>query len=261
MTDPTTDLPATEWLVQSLRLTCFPDPSQFPSEQNWWREIFGMAADQRTVKPRESLIAEEGEYQGKRLALVVQPLRVNWELTPREELDESVDIPLLGPLSKVLPDLRTIAQKWFSLASCPPLRRIAFGARLVERVQDLHTAYNRLAHYLPCVDLDPDDAADFLFQINRPRPSVTGSPDLRINRLATWSAVRWQLTFVQSVSGTSVGGQALLGYGVQLLLDINTDAALSDNLPADRLLPLFDELQGLGEEIARHGDVGRTVRN
>src|SRR5436190_1193852 len=70
-----------------------------------------------------------------------------------------------------------------------PITRLAFGAVLAQPTEDRHSGYVQIAKYLPSIRLDVDGSSDFLFQINRPRPSRVGIENLLINRLARWSVL------------------------------------------------------------------------
>jgi len=162
---------------------------------------------------------------------------------------------MLGPLPEAFPLIRDHARRWFELQSCPKLKRIAFGARLFQPVPDRKTGYQTIRSYVSYVDLDIEGSSDFLYQINRPRPSQSGIAGLDINRLCVWSVARWQVALMQGPLQQMSLTESTEGYGVQLQLDINTDPHYGDVLPQDHLVAIFSELVDLGEEIAHRGDV------
>ena len=140
------------------------------------------------------------------------------------------------------------------LKSCPPVTRLALGAVLVKPVSDLDAGYTELSRYLPGVKLDFQQATDFLYQINRFRPSSSVS-GVVVNRLTKWA---------MSVSG-SIGISLTPGSGVvvpsgppqyacRLELDINS-APSADSIDTVKVGDLFREFVDLGYEIAEKGDI------
>jgi hypothetical protein len=146
--------------------------------------------------------------------------------------------------------------RWLSDSQIPAVTRLAFGAVIVYPVQDRETGYQVLNPYLPSVDVDPDGAFDFLYQINRPRDSSTGIESLRVNRLSRWSVV--QQVYTTFELGARPGRVLALSpqqLACRLELDINTTSDFSGILPADKLPDLFQELVDLGEEIIAKGEL------
>ena len=131
----------------------------------------------------------------------------------------------------------------------------AFGAVLLRPVENRQAGYQQIAAYLPHVQLDPEGASDFLYQINRPRNSNSGIPDLRINRLSKWSiAASMESTFsFGSTSAAHFPGPR--HFACRLELDINTVPDFRDELAREQLPQIFQELVDLGKEIAKAGDI------
>jgi hypothetical protein len=78
--------------------------------------------------------------------------------------------------------------RWLEL-DLPTIKRISFAGKLIQRMPDRDSGYRRIAEYLPDVRLDPE-STDFLYRVNRKRLSNSGTPDLLINRLSTWSVMK-----------------------------------------------------------------------
>ena len=107
-----------------------------------------------------------------------------------------------------------------------------------------------LRGYLPAVEISVD-SSDFLYQINRRRPSrvVDG---ITLNRLSKWS--------VQKAQGVTVLGDGTverqpIEFSCRTELDINSAPEHTDELPKACLQDLFIECVELADELAVRGDV------
>jgi hypothetical protein len=198
-----------------------------------------------------------GTFREAKLILQIQPGRINWALTAADSDSSSEDgIPNLDDLPSAAEALSDVCSGWFRIA--PPLRRLAFGAELLRNVADRAEAYSLLSRNLPGVQIDAAGSTDFLYRINRPRPTKTGVPDLTINRLSTWSAVLLQRLQVElgGITGTSAARPVGRGdHFCRLELDINTTAEFKSDLPSGSLKTIYDELVGSALEICEQGDV------
>src|SRR5208282_50763 len=72
----------------------------------------------------------------------------------------------------------------------PPAIRLAYGAILLQPVDNRETGYLRLGELASAVKIDPK-SEDFFYQINRPRESTT-LKNMRLNRLSKWSVALFQ---------------------------------------------------------------------
>jgi len=245
----------TAWQAQYLRLITFPTEPWVAREQNWWQDLAGAEPESSTRKRHEREVV--GIYQGFSLSLSIDLLRIQWSMAPR--IDPSVaqdQPPTLGQFIE--------RQNWFTglmnewLVQCPPVKRIAFAGTLLQPVQDHAEGYRRLDQYLRCVDVDPN-SSDLMYRVNRRSPSVTGIPDLSMNRLSTWSVARITMAIgVQLLGdlGYQTGQQMVRDdtFACALDLDINTAPEFPRELPHDDLPRIFTELADLGVEIATRGD-------
>ena len=210
----------------------------------------GAEPAERAEQPRLGQLHEAGPFGHGLLRLVTEPTRIEWryEAGESEENEAGLLRPLTDELNQWIPSM----SRW--LESAPDLTRIAFGGVLVQEVPDKETGYRLLSSMLPAVRLEPA-SSDFLYRINRPRPSRV-DPKVRINRLTTWS-----VRFVARFGIRILGGRALppeLGprrHAVRLELDINTPAEYEGPLRKDRLVAWFQELVEFGKEIAEKGDI------
>jgi hypothetical protein len=163
------------------------------------------------------------------------------------------EIPVLGPFIETLEVFLGLTNRWFELETCPPLVRLAFGAVLLQPVENQTQGYEILSTYLP-FQVDLEETSDFLYQINRRRESATGIADVKINRLAKWSVQKTSQGFVPIIP---LGQPQQLAefLACRLELDINTIAEFEGEFSREQLPRLFDELVALGKEIAEQGDI------
>jgi len=245
------------WKAQGLRVTLFPGSWEAPKDLNWWAQVAGSEPESRTTKAHQGLTEESGPLADCQLQLAIHPTRVEWVLTPQSQPeDQQVTLATLGPLEHALRVFCPAMERWLGLATCPPSNRLAFGAMLLLPVEDRIRGYRQLAEFLGHVQLDPQASSDFLYQINRRRPSFTAVTGLVINRLSTWSVMTWQ-TGQALLQGVEIAKPVKIdqGFACRLALDINTAPEFQGQLPAEQLQHVFRELVDLGVEIAHKGDI------
>ena len=235
------------WNADLLRLTAFPTPRyQTPPVESWWKEVIGEPPDKIITEPKKGEVQLQGTFSNIRLTMTSQVMRV--EL--RQEVNLP-DQPPIGPYDDARSAFCQLAQKWLRLENYPPLQRLAFGAILTKLVGvRKEDGYKTLGQYLPGVEI-PQNSSDFLYQINRPRPSNAVN-DLAINRLSKWSVQQFRQVSFGSV-GAVVMSQGEFSCRVEL--DINSDPEHTSELPTDRLPALFDELVTLADELSIEGDI------
>ena len=136
-----------------------------------------------------------------------------------------------------------------------PIRRLAFAGFLFQRTASRRDAYELLNRYLRWVDIDPE-STDLLYRLNRPHASAAGGPDLIINKLATWAAVKLMQIRIAAVAGNpEVQQEVRADYDACTTeFDVNTSGERQDPLPRELLGRLFEELTDDGLRIARDGD-------
>ncbi len=242
------------WEAELLRLTGFTAEPQQIEDLSWWAELTGQLPEVRTSKPKAGELSDHGVLEGGQLRLLVRPPRIDWLFTgvSQPEGEEESPFRTLGSLPGSLDKFSSLMLTWLE-SSCPPLKRMAFGAKVFTPVDGQQTAYRLLADYLPAVQLDPEGMSDFLYQINRPRVSSRWD-GLRLNRLSKWSASLTRLDTLALDSGEIRGLPGGAWFACNLELDINTDAAFEGEFSGEELCPLFQELVDLGIEIANRGE-------
>lgn len=245
------------WQSSQLRLTVFPTLDPKMSSQGWWEGVVGAAPEFRSAQPRQNIVQESGAFLNGTLTLNVSPLRIDWILTPSADQEPPEKLPSAGEFPKAVEAYGHVLSKW--LASAPRMKRVAFGAVLLQEVGSHEEGYLLIDKYLPSVELDPK-SSDFSYQINRPRKSNVAS-SVTINRLSKWSVARLQSVQLQFQGGkdatTLISGvaptQAL--FACRLELDMSTEAMRTEAFDSGSPQAIFGELIGLAMEIAAKGDV------
>ena len=245
--------PIDAWQVEFMRITAFPGEVVPIERLSWWDDVVGFPPEAVVSRPKAGQYQAHGDFEGRRLALQIQPGRIDWNMSPAAKSPED-DFALLGPFPEVLTSLARVATAW--LPQAPGLKRIALGTVLVQPVADVKTGHVLIQKYLPNARIDLEGPVlDFLFQINRPRMSTTGILNLRMNRLTKWSVqVAQRVTIMLGQGGVvarTLGEEAVC----RLELDINTSQDFGPVLPAEHLGALLREMIDLGREIAQKGDV------
>lgn len=239
------------WQVESLRTTCFPNATAQFGVTDWWQEVVNEQPENRVLRLKEGFQQDEGHINGIKLVLGIQPVRIDWVAVPGETQHKF----WMGPFQETLDWFIGLMSRW--LRSSPPLKRLAFGAVLMLPVEDRRSGYELIEKYLPHIQFDSERSSDFLYQINRPRDSRTGIPNLKINRLSKWSVVlrgtgQIELSPHEARASFFPTSEA---YACRLELDINTVGDYQGDLPQDQLPIIFQELVEFGKEITIEGDV------
>jgi hypothetical protein len=244
--------PLSEWKSILLRLTAFPSPNDSFDGEKWWETVTGVAPDTKTEQPKTPEKIHQGSFEQGILTLSLLPVRINWEYAATvEQFLLKEEFPVLGSFAEQVNIFETVMKLWLGNES-PTLARLAFGAQVIQTVDNHKEAYNRLSAYLP-FEIDGSNSSDFLYRINKKRQSKLNLEGLEINRLSTWSALRFQGNIRSSASPRQ--NRALERYACFLELDINTSPDFEGDLKSDVLSDVFSELIALGLEIAERGDV------
>ncbi|MBW2060562.1 MAG: hypothetical protein JRI95_03245 [Deltaproteobacteria bacterium] len=245
------------WQIESLRVTVF-HVSMVERELTVWDELIKESPETRTSYPKQGFHRDEGAFENGKLIVETHPNRIDWlYAADTDKIEEG--LPIIGLFPGAAENFCKLMHQWLKI--CPPIKRLAFGAILLQRVEDREEGYRQISEYLPTVDvdLDPIGPSDFLYQINRPRLSKSWSENLQINRLSTWSVSSiWRqglnVEFSNREPVTPTHPRDTIS-ACRLALDVNTSQEFSGELPKNVLSDLFDELVILAKEIADKGDI------
>ena len=244
------------WLTETLRLSAFVSNPQSPEATYLWQDLLGRPPTERRSQPQQQLLTEHGPFLTGLLRANIQNNRSDWHLSPDPQTQPH-QLPTLGLYSAIKDQFSNLMLQW--LSTCPDLTRLAFGAIFLLPAKDHADSYERLASFLPNVTIDSVHSRDFIYRINRRRPSHSGLDGLTINRLSTWASVQ----VVETIVDLSImsPGQAPVMQNVnarhfcRLELDINTAPEYGRILNSSTTQDLFSELAAYAEEIMINGDV------
>jgi hypothetical protein len=244
------------WMANSLRMTAILSPAAQLPKHSLWEEVIGQPAEKVTSQPRAGVQQEEGSFGGGRLSVIVQPARVDWVLAVDNNQATNSPIPSIGPFVDLLNLFADKMTRWLEMS--PAIQRLAFGSVLLLPMDEESSARQQLFAYLPLNPQNFENAQEFLYQINRPRNSISGISNLLINRLSKWSVITWRtINFSSSdfTSNISTYSEFPDSLSCCIELDINTSPNYQEDLPKEKLSQIFRELVDLGKEIVQEGDI------
>jgi len=249
-------LPLDKWQVDTLRLTLFASTDIGLEEPTWWLDVFGKEPIEKKTRPVDGTHQQIGEHEGRTFILSIRNRRIDWICAPDiGKIRQKDAILSIGTASTVLDLFIPPILRWFGLATCPPAKRLAFGAILLHAVADQEAGNRLFSNYLPHIVLDDGNIRDFGYQGNRRRQTKTGIPDLDINRLAKWSMIQAQPRLIELSSSSAVNIEVPHQDACRLELDMNTSAEFKGDITREQLPALFQELAKLGKQIVGEGDV------
>ena len=251
--DMETDLSQFQWDAVALRMTAFPAPGSDTMGHGWWDSVVDEPPEHRNEQPRTGEVVEYAKHGKGRLELRINPASLTWihhitEVQPQEKFEA------LGEFQSNCEEFCALMDKWSNLDTVPNLVRLAFGAVLIQNAQSQEEGFVRLGKYIQSVKIDPSNSSDFLYQINRRRPSKLNIDGLEINRLMKWSVGQIKILMTHPDGRASfipVPSESI----VQLEVDINTFPDFEGEIPRGHFSKVFEELVELGTEIADKGDI------
>jgi hypothetical protein len=250
--------PLTVWQVESLRVTAFPSPAAQIEGSTWWAEVAEGEPDTNISHPKRGEAQFEGRAHIGKLILQIQPLRIQWVLSATDEQRGADSPPTIGSFPEVATAFLPLMDRWFQLDTFPLIQRLAFGAVLLQPVEERRTGYRQIAPYLHrWLRLDPDNSSDLLYQINRPRPSTLEIPQLAINRLSKWGVAVYRhfAAPLEPAAPTTYLFPTEELFTCLLEIDMNTSQHFPRELEQEQIPEILRELVNLGMEIAQEGDI------
>lgn len=253
-----TKAPLEDWEADALRFSGFYPVTGSASLDLLWADLGIGEPDSVTASPRSGLYKAEKAVERAKITLSGDLARMDLIISAHEETTApsgAVTDPVAFSMDKfvnLLPRFNELSGRALVSGCLPSFKRIAFGCRGYLPTSDRVASYYKLSAYLPAVRIDPENSSDFLYRINRPRISIE-APELRINRLTTWSAVTLSVFAVQLISQQVQESSAT--HWCHVDLDVNTDAGRQTPLESHMLRSVFVEMLGLGRELLINGDV------
>ena len=225
------------WHTQNLRLTAFIKAPGAPMlVRDWWNVVADAPPHQVVENPLEGSVELLGFYPEAPLHMKAQADRLD---ITRPLAPPNAEVETFPHLDKVMPTFVEATARWLGWDACPALLRLGIGATSIRLVSDLDACRAALDGYLPTVDMQRTAPENFMFQVNRQCGSEA-IPNLTINRVGRWASA-WR-----------TGPNGAPWYGIELELDLNSDANRAD--PLHNRAALLSELAGHAVRLAMEGD-------
>ncbi len=204
--------------------------------RDWWNVVAGTPPVKVVENPLEGSVEVLGAYAEAPLHMKAQRDRLD---ITRLLAPPNAEVDTFPHLDEVIPSFVEATARWLDWDARPPLLRLGLGATSIRVFSDRDACRSALDGYLPTVDMQRTALENFMFQVNRQCGSEA-MPDLTINRVGRWESA-WR---------TAPNGAPW--YGIELELDLNTEADRAD--PLDNPAALLSELAGQAVRLATEGD-------
>jgi hypothetical protein len=237
------------WWIANARLTAFVAPDAIVPP-TLWQAVLGEEPETTIVQREAALRIESGPFAEGKLTLQVQPIRIDWVHEPAG-MGEGGQPVTLGRFPAAAEPLPQLGRQWIESEWFPSVQRMALGFVLTSPTRNNETGYGELRRFIDGVPSSPD-AADFLYQVNRARPSRVGLNGIHVNRLSRWSVGAYQ--FVALAPGSPHPIESPLQYHLRLELDISTSAHFRGLIPPEAAAGLIHDLFNGAQEISEQGN-------
>ena len=241
---------ASDWQVESLRITVFPEDNSQVSPSKLWDQHIGVEPEEVQIQ-RDRMDARHVEYANGVIFLVKQRDRIEWRYVAMQDEVQLPRIQTIGSLDSELDVIVELSNSWINSMHFVPIVRMAFGAVLLRPAENLEDSFGSLDRYLPFLNIE--NLTEFSYRVNRRRLSKV-MPQIPINRIAQWSLARFRsldIALDRAEVHMATAGESLAS---RLELDMNTLHGRTTPLPSKDLSLLFQELVGLALEISAEGD-------
>jgi len=247
-----------KWVFETLRYTSFiVDFNEPAGLQEWWKNTTKLPNQEYTRKING--YTEKGLIENNELLMQWQPGRIDWLINSPSNNPES-NSPInnifnIGSIESAIAEYKTLINNWLKLPECPLSKRIALGGIALLQVNDRETGYVLLNKLLNNnVTLDVHNVSDFIYQINRIRPS-TSTPELSINRLVKWMVAQLTLFNIRIGIDNSKMINSNNGlYYVRVEFDLNTNNTYNGKLDGEKQSILLNELIDVLRDVIYNGD-------
>lgn len=249
------------WFCQSVRITAiWSDPRPAPAEPSW-QAVVGSPPERAESQPRFGTSSEFGPIWDASTSLErrATPGRIDWMFAPvfpQQFAFTLVKWPNIGELEPALQSAVKLVMP--HLVQHYDATRFAIGVVALQPSSDKQSSYRQIEQLLPRLNLDLEGGSDFLYQINRPRPS-SAIRGLTINRIAKWSTMsitgmEFMVAVGQPMGVVHSAGEPLYAAGVEV--DVNSAPEHGrDAVRPHQREPLLKELATQALELVHGGDV------
>lgn len=240
-----------DWKLEHLRLTAFP-AMPIADGLRHWHDVVQEEPEQDSKQRQAGVstyVAEKTVGEGV-LSLRVERdgEKVDWVLGAPSAFSTPTSSPIVGEIQEYLPTFDQIITGFVERAALEA-QRLAFGCVLLAPVDSRQEGYAQLDRLLRDVRVDPE-ASDFYYRINRRRDSSV--IDRPINRVSEWSVAR--MLNIDVVDGAASNARKGTEFMTRLRVDVNTAPEVTEPIPVEAQLRLFEEMKDMGWDISKQGD-------
>jgi len=229
-------VPAGNWEARQLQAVVF--LRKAVPATDIFSQLVGEAPELQQEKPKEAIRLQSGPFLRGQLQVTIDPVRVDIVLSPVFGADALLgSSQTLGEFSAELNDFACTIRKW--LPGCGlPASRLALVAQAFAPAESPTSAYEILKDNLTSVTVQPGKMRDLWFRVNWPVSSDL-TEEKYLNRLTTWASMT-----VLARAGAPGGAITTMieKFYAYREIDVNSPAEHPNELPADQMVPIFDEI-------------------
>ena len=241
-------MPAGKWEARQLQAVVFLRKA-IPAI-DIFSQLVGEAPESQQERPKEAIRVQSGPFLRGLLQVTISPIRVDIVLSPVLGADALLgSSQTLGAFSAEVNDFTSVIKKWLPGCGLSVLR-LALVAQAFAPADSPTSAYEILKDNLTSVALQPGKMRDLWFRVNWPISSDL-TDEKYLNRLTTWASV------TVSTRGGSPGGPIttmIERYYAYREIDVNSPAEHSEELHADQMVPIFEEISRVLLATAESGE-------
>lgn len=232
-----------DWRVESLRITVFGSEPISASGKNWWKAVTETDPEAAINRPQSGEFAESGTFLNGQFELKSAFNRLDFLLIfPFAEMPGAPEPQSVIPL---LNEFVHAVVRWASVSQFTP-SRVALGAVVYKKVQDIPTGNMLISNYVPNFDFSKNpDITDLFIQINTPYVSdtITGA---KINNVTKWGVLGQQVFAIGSSGMPQITSEMVVRSEFDLSTAVDgppVDIALFEPLTAEMIRSLKDVLE------------------
>jgi len=198
-------------------------------------DLFGVEVEDTTYAGPQKDLRQSAMLGAGQLTLSATQARIDfvWQSLP-----PTGEFFRLGDLQEAVPHLLNPIR---ALIGGHSWGRVAFGAVCGARVSDRIEGYGQLNERLAEVEVNGENSADFLYQVNKPVQVQCGTRSILLNRLHKWNVARIKFLGmfpdIESVDALPAFADVLVS---QVTIDFNTSSESVARLSGEESLAVIE---------------------
>ena len=144
---------STKWQVEMLYIEAYSDKIADVSASDIWDAQLDFEPDETHHFKRERMEAHEGDHKNGRIVLIKRQDLVEWRYQSNSD-DESAGFPIVGSLEDELSVIVELGKRLLSFPELVLVNDLAFGAILLNPVDNLHSGIDTLKRFLPSLQTE-----------------------------------------------------------------------------------------------------------